>query len=72
MPTDLPDSPAVQTVSRLRSAAESAQVTMVWNRELPRPLQQILFDTADGVTPSAGTRLRSRSAMTQPWSTSCP
>jgi hypothetical protein len=23
----------------------------VWNGDLPRPLQQILFDTADGVTP---------------------
>jgi len=22
----------------------------VWNGDLPRPLQQILFDTADGVT----------------------
>ena len=26
---------------------------LVWNGDLPRPLQQILFDTADGLTPPA-------------------
>jgi len=28
----------------------TATATLVWNRDLPRPLQQILFDTADGAT----------------------
>ncbi|MGX7677526.1 LysR family transcriptional regulator [Jatrophihabitans sp. DSM 45814] len=31
----------------------TATAALVWNGELPRPLQQILFDTADGVTPSS-------------------
>jgi hypothetical protein len=31
----------------------TATAALVWNGDLPRPLQQILFDTADGVTPSA-------------------
>jgi DNA-binding transcriptional LysR family regulator len=30
----------------------TATAALVWNGDLPRPLQQILFDTADGVTPS--------------------
>ena len=29
----------------------TATATLVWHGDLPRPLQQILFDTADGVTP---------------------
>jgi DNA-binding transcriptional LysR family regulator len=29
----------------------TATAALVWNSDLPRPLQQILFDTADGVTP---------------------
>src|SRR3984957_17860667 len=29
----------------------TATAALVWHGELPRPLQQILFDTADGVTP---------------------
>ena len=34
-----------------------ATAGLVWNTDLPRPLQQILFDTADGVTwPKAGPR----------------
>jgi len=28
----------------------------VWSGDLPRPLQQILFETADGVTSSAPAR----------------
>jgi hypothetical protein len=28
----------------------TATAALVWNGELPRPLQQILFDTADGLT----------------------
>jgi DNA-binding transcriptional LysR family regulator len=31
----------------------TATAALVWNGDLPRPLQQILFDTADRVTPSA-------------------
>ena len=31
----------------------TATVALVWNRDLPRPLQQILFDTADSATPPA-------------------
>ena len=27
----------------------TATAALVWNRDLPRPLQQILFDTADGL-----------------------
>ena len=33
----------------------TATAALVWSSDLPRPLQQILFDTADGVTP-VGTR----------------
>jgi hypothetical protein len=29
----------------------TATAALVWHGDLPRPLQQILFDTADGVTP---------------------
>jgi hypothetical protein len=29
-----------------------ATAGLVWNTDLPRPLQQILFDTADGVGPA--------------------
>jgi DNA-binding transcriptional LysR family regulator len=31
----------------------TATAALVWDGDLPRPLQQILFDTADGLTPSA-------------------
>src|ERR1700750_1838936 len=31
----------------------TATAALVWNRDLPRPLQQILFDTADGATPAS-------------------
>jgi len=31
----------------------TATAALVWHNDLPRPLQQILFDTADGVTPPA-------------------
>jgi DNA-binding transcriptional LysR family regulator len=30
----------------------TATAALVWSSDLPRPLQQILFDTADGITPS--------------------
>jgi hypothetical protein len=29
----------------------TATAALVWHGDLPRPLQQILFDTADDVTP---------------------
>jgi hypothetical protein len=28
----------------------TATAALVWNGDLPRPLQQVLFETADGVT----------------------
>jgi hypothetical protein len=28
----------------------TATAALIWNGDLPRPLQQILFDTADGLT----------------------
>jgi hypothetical protein len=31
----------------------TATAALVWNGDLPRPLQQILFDIADGATPPA-------------------
>jgi DNA-binding transcriptional LysR family regulator len=31
----------------------TATAAIVWSSDLPRPLQQILFDTADGITPSS-------------------
>jgi hypothetical protein len=31
----------------------TATAALVWNGDLPRPLQQILFDTADGAAPPA-------------------
>ena len=34
----------------LRDHALTATAALVWSGDLPRPLQQILFDTADGVT----------------------
>jgi hypothetical protein len=30
----------------------TATAALVWGSDLPRPLQQILFDTADGITSS--------------------
>ena len=31
----------------------TATAAVVWNGDLPHPLQQVLFDAADGITPSA-------------------
>jgi DNA-binding transcriptional LysR family regulator len=36
----------------------TATAALVWNGDLPRPLQQILFDTADGATPPAPAALQ--------------
>jgi hypothetical protein len=30
----------------------TATAALVWNGDLPRPLQQILFDVADGIAPA--------------------
>jgi len=35
----------------------TATAAVVWNGDLPRPLQQILFDAADSITPPAPARL---------------
>jgi DNA-binding transcriptional LysR family regulator len=35
----------------------TATAAVVWNGDLPRPLQQILFDAADGIMPSAPARI---------------
>jgi DNA-binding transcriptional LysR family regulator len=34
----------------------TATAAVVWNGDLPRPLQQVLFDAADGITPSVPAR----------------
>ena len=34
----------------------TATAAVVWNGDLPRPLQQVLFDAADGITPPAPDR----------------
>jgi len=34
----------------------AATAVLVWSSDLPRPLQQILFDAADGITPPAAKR----------------
>ena len=34
----------------------TATAAVVWNGDLPRPLQQVLFDAADGITPPAPAR----------------
>lgn len=38
----------------------AATAAVVWNGDLPRPLQQVLFDAADGITPSAPARTGER------------
>jgi len=40
----------------------TATAVLVWNGDLPRPLQQILFDAADGMTPSAPARIGGQEA----------
>jgi hypothetical protein len=36
----------------------TATAAVVWSGDPPRPLQQVLFDAADGITPSAPTQTR--------------
>jgi len=40
----------------------TATAAVVWNGDLPRPLQQVLFDAADGITPPAPARTGEREA----------
>jgi hypothetical protein len=51
--TRLPRPAATGDVTRVGIAGHplTAAAALVWHGDLPRPLQQILFDTADGVTP---------------------
>jgi DNA-binding transcriptional LysR family regulator len=48
-PADIGDMVRVSIAGRPLTATAA----LVWNGDLPRPLQQILFDTADGATPPA-------------------
>jgi hypothetical protein len=41
----------------------TATAVLVWNGDLPRPLQQILFDAADGMTATASTRIGGQEAV---------
>jgi len=38
----------------------TATAAVVWSGDLPRPLQQVLFDAADGITPSAAAQMGER------------
>ena len=38
----------------------TATAAVVWSGHLPRPLQQILFDAADSITPTAPARIGER------------
>jgi DNA-binding transcriptional LysR family regulator len=51
--TRLPRPASTGDMTRVHIAGHplTATAALVWNGDLPRPLQQILFDTADGVTP---------------------
>ena len=56
--TPLPRSGVSHGMVRLSVANHplTATASLVWSGDLPRPLQQILFDTADGVTSPAPAR----------------
>lgn len=51
----LPRSAGASDMVRVSIAGHplTATAALVWNGDLPRPLQQILFDSADGATPPA-------------------
>jgi DNA-binding transcriptional LysR family regulator len=42
------------TLADLERHPLTATAAVVWNGDLPRPLQQVLFDAADGITPASG------------------
>jgi hypothetical protein len=71
LPADLPDCLAVQTASRLRSAADSAQVAITW-MDTPldaefSPIRQHRADAGLGwLTASPGTLPAPLDAMTRP------
>ena len=48
-----PTSTADMTRASIAGHPLTATAALVWHGDLPRPLQQILFDTADGVPPPA-------------------
>jgi len=50
-----PTSTADMTRASIAGHPLTATAALVWHGDLPRPLQQILFDTADGVPPPAPT-----------------
>ena len=54
----LPRSTGIHDMVRVRIENHplTATASLVWSLELPRPLQQILFETADGVTSPAPAR----------------
>ena len=45
----------------------TATALLVWNGDLPRPLQQILFDAADGMTPTGPARISRQEAAVVGW-----
>jgi DNA-binding transcriptional LysR family regulator len=57
--TRLPRPAAAGDMARVSIAGQplTATAALIWNGDLPRPLQQILFDTADGPTPPAPSSL---------------
>jgi DNA-binding transcriptional LysR family regulator len=58
--TRLPRPAAIHGMVRVDIAHHplTATAALVWSSDLPRPLQQILFDTADGIVSSAATQIR--------------
>src|SRR5262249_7062529 len=57
--TQLPRPADVGDMTRVSIAGHplTATAALIWNGDLPRQLQQILFDTADGLTPAHAPRL---------------
>jgi hypothetical protein len=53
--TRLPRPPGAGQMARVSIEGQplTATAALIWNGDLPRPLQQILFDTADALTPPA-------------------
>ena len=63
-----PTSTADMTRASIAGHPLTATAALVWHGDLPRPLQQILFDTADGVTapPASSPPAASRASNTAP------
>jgi hypothetical protein len=47
----VPDRPAGLVRARIDGSPLTAAAALVWSGDLPRLLQQVLFDTADSVAP---------------------